>query len=102
MLLFLLSLTGIPLTAGFTAKFSVIQSAVHAGRTELAVLAVLSSVVAAFVYMRVAVAMYMKEPTEPAPAPFPFAVSAALALAALVTVLGGIFPGALDPWIVSP
>jgi GMP synthase (glutamine-hydrolysing) len=47
MLLFLLSLTGIPLTAGFTAKFSVIQSAVHAGRTELAVLAVLSSVVAA-------------------------------------------------------
>jgi hypothetical protein len=46
--------------------------------------------------------MYMKEPTEPAPAPFPFAVSAALALAALVTVLGGIFPGALDPWIVSP
>ncbi len=102
MLLFLLSLTGIPLTAGFTAKFSVIQSAVHAGRTELAVLAVLSSVVAAFVYMRVAVAMYMKEPTEPAPARFPLAVSAALALAALVTVLGGVFPGALDPWIVSP
>ncbi len=102
MLLFLLSLTGIPPTAGFAAKFVVILSAVRAGHVALAVLAVACSVVTAFVYMRVAVLMYMKEPTEPAPARFPVAVSAALAVAALVTLLGGIFPGSVAIWVVAP
>ena len=54
MLLFLLSLTGIPPTAGFAAKFVVILSAVRAGHIALAVLAVACSVVSAFIYMRVA------------------------------------------------
>ena len=102
MLIFLLSLTGIPPTAGFVAKFVVIMSAVRAGYVALAVLAVACSVVTAFVYMRVAVLMYMKEPQENAPARYPVAVSAALAVAALVTVIGGIFPGSLAPWAVSP
>ena len=67
MLLFLLSLTGIPPTAGFVAKFGVILSAVTAGHMALAVLAVVFSVVSAFVYMRVAVFMFMKEPQEAVP-----------------------------------
>ena len=50
MLLFLLSLTGIPPTAGFVAKFVVILSAVRAGHLALAVLAVACSVISAFVY----------------------------------------------------
>ena len=102
MLLFLLSLTGIPPTAGFVAKFVVIMSAVRAGHVVLAVLAVACSVVTAFIYMRVAVLMYMKEPQEKAPSRFPVAVSAALTVAALVTVIGGISPGILAPWAVSP
>ena len=102
MLLFLLSLTGIPPTAGFIAKFVVIVSVVRAGHTWLAVLAVVCSVITAFVYLRVAVLMYMKEPQEPAPSRFPLAVSVALAVAALVTMIGGIFPGILAPWAVSP
>jgi NADH-quinone oxidoreductase subunit N len=102
MLLFLLSLTGIPPTAGFVAKFVVILSAVRAGYTPLAVLAVSFSVVSAFIYMRVVVLMYMKEPQEPAPSRFPVAVSAALVVAALVTLIGGIFPGSVVPWAVSP
>jgi NADH-quinone oxidoreductase subunit N len=102
MLLFLLSLTGIPPTAGFVAKFVVILSLVRAGHAWLAVLAVLCSVVTAFVYLRVAVLMYMNEPQEPAPSRFPVAVSAALAMAAIVTVIGGIFPGLLTPWAVAP
>ena len=120
MLLFLLSLTGIPPTAGFAAKFVVILSAVRAGHTALAILAVACSVVSAFVYMRVAVLMYMKdapeaEPQEPgpqepeseaapeaAPSRCPPAVFAALAVAALVTVLGGIFPDSLMFWAVAP
>ena len=108
MLLFLLSLTGIPPTAGFAAKFVVILSAVRAGQPALAVLAVGCSVVTAFVYMRVAVFMYMKEPQEPMrsglppPSRLPVPVAAALTLAALVTLIGGIFPGSVVSWAVSP
>ncbi len=102
MLLFLLSLTGIPLTSGFAAKFVVILSAVRAGHMPLAVLAVVCSVVSAFIYMRVAVFMYMKEPEEAAPSHFPVAISVALAVAALVTLYGGIFPDSLVHWAVSP
>jgi hypothetical protein len=46
--------------------------------------------------------MYMKEPQAPAPSRYPVAVFAALALAALVTLVGGIFPGLVVPWAVSP
>ena len=59
MFLFLLSLTGIPPTAGFAAKFGVILSAVQSGHLVLAVLAVLCSIVSAFFYLRVAVLMFM-------------------------------------------
>ena len=102
MFLFLLSLTGIPPTAGFTAKFAVILSAVRAGYTGLAVLAVLCSVVSAFFYLRVAVLMYMTEPEEAEPARLPLPVYAALAIAALVTIVGGIFPNTLAVWAVPP
>jgi len=102
MLLFLMSLTGIPPTAGFAAKFVVILSAVRAGYVALALLAVACSVVSAFFYMRVAVCMYMNGPQEAAPARFPVAVIAALAVASLVTLIGGISPGSLTRWTVSP
>jgi NADH-quinone oxidoreductase subunit N len=102
MLLFLMSLTGIPPTAGFTAKFGVILSAVRAGYVVLAVLAVACSVVSAFFYMRIAVFMYMSAPEEPEPSRVPMAVLAGLAAAALVTLIGGIAPGSLAPWAVSP
>jgi NADH-quinone oxidoreductase subunit N len=102
MLVFLMSLTGIPPTAGFAAKFVVILSVVRAGHMGLAVLAVACSVVSAFFYMRVAVYMYMNEPQEPAPSRFPLAVSAALGVAALVTLIGGISPGSLAVWAASP
>jgi NADH-quinone oxidoreductase subunit N len=102
MLLFLLSLTGIPPTAGFVAKFSVILSLVRAGHVGLAILAVLCSVVSAFFYLRIAVLMYMTEPEGAAPGRFPAAVSAALAVAGLVTIIGGIFPGTFGSWTVPP
>lgn len=107
MLLFLLALTGIPPTAGFAAKFVVISSAVRADHMALAVLAVVCSVVSAFVYLRVAVLMYMNEPEDaqrqdPGAAPSPPAVLAALIVAALVTVLGGVFPDSIMFWAVAP
>jgi NADH-quinone oxidoreductase subunit N len=102
MLVFLMSLTGIPPTAGFAAKFYVILSAVRAGYIALAVLAVACSVVSAFFYMRVAVFMYMNDAEEPAPSRLPVAVFAALAVTALITLAGGISPGSLAVWAVSP
>ena len=98
MFLFLLSLTGIPPTAGFSAKFGVILSAVQSGHLFLAVLAVLCSVVSAFFYLRVAVLMFMTDAQESAPDRFPAAVSAAVVLAAFVTIVGGIFPGSFAVW----
>ena len=73
-----------------------------AGYVPLAVLAVACSVVSAFFYMRVAVYMYMMEPQGPAPSRLPAAVFAALTVAALVTLIGGISPGIVTPWAVSP
>ncbi len=102
MLLFLLSLTGIPPTAGFAAKFAVILNAVRAGHIGLAILAVGCSVVSAFFYLRVAVLMYMTKPQVSAPARFPVAVCAALAVAAFVTIIGGIFPDTFAAWTVPP
>ena len=70
MTLFLLSLTGIPPTAGFFAKANVILAAVEAGGplTILAVITVLNAAVAAFYYLRVVVYMFMRESATDAPA----------------------------------
>src|SRR4029078_2834551 len=69
MLLFLLSLPGIPPLAGFWAKAYVILAAVEAGGwlTVLAVLVVLNAALAAVDYLRVAVYMYMRDPESDAP-----------------------------------
>ena len=95
MLLFLLSLTGIPPLAGFWAKWYVIQSALQVGGwlTLLAVLTVLNAAVAAFYYLRVAVYMYMREPADSAPAvELGGQTRVGLALAALGTVAIGLVP----------
>ncbi|ANC31253.1 NADH-quinone oxidoreductase subunit NuoN [Isoptericola dokdonensis] len=64
--LFLLSMAGIPLTAGFIAKFSVFSAAVDAGAWPLAVIGVLASVVAVFFYVRLIVLMVLTPPLEDA------------------------------------
>jgi NADH-quinone oxidoreductase subunit N len=102
MFVFLLSLTGIPLTAGFTAKFAVLLSAVRAGYVLLAVLAVVCTVISAFFYLRVAVLMYMTEPQGSAPGRLSAAVVAALAVAAVVTIVGGIAPDTFAAWTAPP
>jgi NADH-quinone oxidoreductase subunit N len=93
--LFLLSLAGIPPTAGFIAKVAVFSAATQAGYWPLVLIAVLSSVVAAFFYIRVIVLMYMQEPAaaveiERAPVP-----TFAIAVPAALTLLFGVLPGVL-------
>jgi NADH-quinone oxidoreductase subunit N len=86
------SLSGIPLTVGFFAKFSVIEAIVNARLIWLAVLAVMASLVGAYYYLRVVKLMYFDAPTDTAvvaPSKGPFILLCANA--ALLIVLG-IFP----------
>jgi NADH-quinone oxidoreductase subunit N len=98
MTLFMLSLIGIPPTAGFFAKAFVILAAVEAGGplTVLAVIAVLNAAIAAFYYLRVVVYMYMRDPTSDAP---PLRHGAllwgGLAAATALTILRGLVPTAV-------
>jgi NADH-quinone oxidoreductase subunit N len=64
MLVFMLSLTGVPLTIGFWGKFYLFRTAVDAGYTGLALIGLLTSLVSAFYYLRVVVFMFM-HPGEP-------------------------------------
>lgn len=64
MSLFLVSLMGIPPTAGFSGKFYIFAGAVNAGYIWLAVIGVLNSAVSLYYYLRVMVYMYFKDPTE--------------------------------------
>jgi NADH-quinone oxidoreductase subunit N len=91
----LLAQAGVPLTAGFVAKFDVILAAVDARSYVLAVLAMLSAVIAAFLYLRIIVNMYMSEETDEVAPPIRVPASAAvgLALTLAFTVVVGFLPG---------
>jgi NADH-quinone oxidoreductase subunit N len=90
---FMISLTGIPVSAGFVGKFYMFGAAVNAGQVFLAVVGVLMSVVSAYYYLGVVVAMYMREPAgEDAWAPLGWASSLALAAAVAVTLALGVYP----------
>jgi NADH-quinone oxidoreductase subunit N len=94
--LFLLSLVGIPPTAGFVGKFYLFGAAVRSGYVWLAVIGVLNSAVAAYYYLRLIVFMYMREPEG---APTVLAPSFSGALALVVALWGvvqlGVAPGPL-------
>ena len=91
--LFLLSLLGLPITAGFLGKFYVFNAALESNLIWLAILLALNSVIGSYYYLRVIVAMYMREPaTEIAVQPVPWTLSAVLWIAAAGTVYAGLFP----------
>ena len=99
---FLLAQAGVPATAGFLAKFSVITAAVDAKSYALALTAMLSAVLAAFLYLRVVLAMYASpdesaDDGRDASLKPPALVGIALAATLAVTVVIGLVPGpALD------
>ncbi len=94
MTLFLLSLTGIPPTAGFFGKALVILSAVEAGGplTWLAVIAVINAAIAAFYYLRVVVYMFMREPGVIITPSRGTLLRGGLVVAMVGTVLLGVWP----------
>jgi len=94
MFVFLLSLGGIPPTAGFIGKYFLFYAAVQAGFGWLAVIAVLMSAVSMFYYLRLVVAMYLRDGKEA-----DVATSGSLRLVAaiclIVTILFGVLPNGL-------
>jgi NADH-quinone oxidoreductase subunit N len=96
MALFMFSLSGLPPTAGFMAKFYVFSAAVEQGYIVLAVIGVLNSFISLYYYLRPIVLMYMQEPKADVPAlPVnPFLVTA-LVLTILGTIQLGLFPSRL-------
>jgi len=96
MALFMLSLTGIPLTAGFVGKWYVFLAAVDAGLVWLAVIGVVTSVFGAYYYLRVVVAMFLQEgPADISMPRLPRSLAVALIVTTLGTLILGIFPNLL-------
>jgi NADH-quinone oxidoreductase subunit N len=91
----LLSLAGIPLTAGFWGKFLVFSSAVERGLTWLLVFAAVMSTVGIYYYFRAIIAAYVKEGTTPAIRIAPF-YKIVLMIATLLTILLGLVPSLVE------
>jgi len=94
MSVFLFSLAGIPISAGFNAKLLVFAAAVDAGLISLVVIGVLASAASAYYYLRVMVYMYMKQPKEEVTLVKPKLVySVSLVLLAALTLYFGVMVG---------
>lgn len=93
MAIFMLSLTGVPPTAGFIGKFYIFRSVVDAGLIGLALVGVITSLISAYYYLRVVVVMYMRE-GEPEVRSEGW-LNATLWVTAIGTFILGILPGPL-------
>lgn len=96
MLIFLLSLAGIPPTAGFIGKYYLFAAAIETGHNVLAVIAVLNAAISIYFYFRIVVSMFMRDATERTGLTYAPGVTMTLAIATVFTLLIGIYP---DPFI---
>jgi NADH-quinone oxidoreductase subunit N len=103
---YLLSLLGLPVTAGFFGKFYIFKAAVNSHLLWLAVLMAINSVIGAYYYLRVIVVMYMREPSAEAaalgPVPFPVGVNLVLLITFAGTILFGVYPNPVINFILQP
>ena len=91
MLVFLLSLAGIPITGGFVAKLLVFGATLLAGFAWLAVVGVLNTVISLYYYFRIVVCMYMKQPRPDVQAHASVSFIAAISLSLFFTILTGVY-----------
>jgi len=96
MLIFLLSLAGIPPLAGFYGKYFIFLSLIESGHYVLASLAVLYAVFGLYYYMRIANQMFMREALDKTRLPLSVGMRIALGVTALATVVIGVYP---EPFI---
>jgi NADH-quinone oxidoreductase subunit N len=98
MLLFLLSLAGIPPAAGFLGKYYIFLSLIESGHYVLAGLAVFYVLFGLYYYLKIANAMFMRQPVVSERLPVSLGMRAALGVAALATIVIGVYP---EPFIQS-
>jgi NADH-quinone oxidoreductase subunit N len=96
MLVFMVSLAGIPPTAGFIGKFYLFMAAVKADLAWLAVLALLFAAVSAYYYLRVVMVMYMRDP-QPSTGLAPHLVASPVLTVVLACALAGVLILGLYP-----
>ena len=92
MLIFLLSLAGIPPTAGYLGKYYIFLSLIETGHYFLAVIATLYVAVAIYYYFKIVRSMFLREPLEKAPLASSFGLRIALGLTGVLTLAIGIYP----------
>jgi len=92
MLIFVLSLAGIPPTAGFLGKYYIFLALIQTGHYTLAVIATLYVAVAIFYYFKIVRSMFTREETEKAPLTTSFGLRLALGASGLLTLAIGIYP----------
>jgi len=97
MAVFMLSLTGIPLTAGFMGKWFVFKSALAADLVPVAIIGAVTSLVSAFYYLRIIWFMYFEEGAGEAQVPWPLAW--AISIATVGTLMLGVFPYLLSDMV---
>ena len=95
--IFVFSLIGVPLTGGFFGKFYVFQAALNSHLVWLTVLGLINSAIAAYYYLKIIVAIYMREPGPAAEQLPKLAPSLGIAIwaSAIGTLILGIFPSAI-------
>ena len=96
MLLFLLSLAGIPPAAGFLGKYYIFLSLIESGHYGLASLGVLYSLFGLYYYLKIANAMLMRAPIETERLPVSLGMRCAVGVTALATIVIGVYP---EPFI---
>jgi NADH-quinone oxidoreductase subunit N len=92
MLIFLLSLAGIPPTAGFLGKYYIFLALIQTGHYTLAVVATLYVAVAIYYYFKIVRSMFIRESTEKAPLSTSFGLRAAAVVTGVLTLAIGIYP----------
>jgi len=101
MTVLLLAQAGVPLTSGFIAKFGVIQAAVEERSYAIAIIAMVSAVIAAFLYLRIMVSIWISEPEtgdeERERVRVPLATGVCVAIAVAFTLFVGLVPG----WVID-
>jgi NADH-quinone oxidoreductase subunit N len=93
MVVAMLSLAGIPITAGFFAKYFVLINMIGTSYKWLIVLAILTSAIGVYYYFKVIIAMYFKPPIETEEIPVEFSQKTVIILTTLITLVLGVVPG---------
>jgi len=91
----LIAQAGVPLTSGFVAKWGVIQAAGAERSYAIAIIAMVSAVIAAFLYLRIMVSAWLADPSDADAEPVPVMSGLAIGLAVAVTLVIGVYPDLL-------